>query len=210
MRSQNRSYMNLRKNPKFKNVSDLPSTDQDIASIKSLMKKLGSEEAHCKIIDIVDGDVLDFKKAMHDAEGWLLEAEELGEKRLLFFYYTGHGFQHNWTQAGLNHETNYKYNMEEKLSALSKFPNCFVVAIFDCCREDISHLEKGSGAHEADDDTCAGSFLVLYGCDPSGFRGADNLMAKTIEQRIKQAVCESGDGTHFLMHRVFKNFWIED
>lgn len=78
-----------------------------MASIKRLMKNLGSENANCKIVDLVDADHLDFKKAMNKAEEWLMEAAELGEKRCLFFYYTGHGFQQNWTLAGLNHETYY-------------------------------------------------------------------------------------------------------
>ena len=55
-----------------------------------------------------------------------------------------------------------------------------------------------------------GSIIVLYGCEPSAKRGADNLMAETLEARIEQAVQESGDGAHFLMHKVFKNFWIQD
>ena len=93
--------------------------------------------------------------------------------------------------------------MEEKLNSLSKNPNCFVVAIFDCCREDISRLEKDFGAREAEDPTCTGSFIVLYGSEPSGYRGADNLMAEKLEARIEQAVSESGDGTNFLMHKVF-------
>lgn len=88
--------------------------------------------------------------------------------------------------------------------------NCFVVAIFDCCREDISSLEKDFGARELDDPTCTGSFIVLYGCEPSANRGADNLMVTILEARIEQAVRESGDGAHFLMHKVFKDFWIED
>ena len=134
IRAHNKSYNNLRKRKGFEGVKDLPASDKDIGGIKRLMKRLGSEHAHCKIKDIVDGDLLDFKVAMNIAEFWLLEAEKLGEKRCLFFYYMGHGFQLNWTQVGLNHETKYKYNLEKKLNSLSKNPNCFVVAIFDCSR----------------------------------------------------------------------------
>ena len=47
----------------------------------------------------------------------------------------------SWTFAGLNHPEKYKFNMEEKLSASIKLKNCYVVAIFDCCREDIFKLE---------------------------------------------------------------------
>lgn len=79
VRAQNKNYYNLRTNKNFEGVKDLPSTDQDITSIMRLTKKLGAEQAHCKIIDIVDGDFLDFKKVMHQAEGWLLEAAELDE-----------------------------------------------------------------------------------------------------------------------------------
>ena len=105
MKIQNKTYNNTKKNPKLKNVADLPSTDQDMASIKRLTKKLGAEAKHCILIEVVDADFMTFKKTMNRAENWLLEAEEMGEKRCLFFYYTGHGFQQNWTQAGLNHET---------------------------------------------------------------------------------------------------------
>ena len=34
-------------------------------------------------------------------------------------------------------------------------------------------------------------------------------MVTTLEARIEQAVRESGDGSNFLMHKVFENFEIE-
>ena len=94
IRAQNKTYNNLRKNEKFKSVADLPSTDQDIVGIKRLMRKLGAkaENAHYEIIDLVDADLLTFKRAMNKAEDWLFEGAAEGEKRCLFFYYTGHGF----------------------------------------------------------------------------------------------------------------------
>ena len=101
-------------------------------------------------------------------EAWLLEGEELGENRCVFFYYTGHGFQHNWTQAAVNDAQNYKFEIEEKLSALSKIPFACVVVVIDCCREDISHLEKGSGIPPVDNSPSPGSLIILYGCDNSG------------------------------------------
>ena len=88
-RVQNKTFDKTRMNPKFRNVKDLPSTDEDMVSIKRLSKKLGSDD--CEIIDLVDADYLDFRKAMIYAEGWLVEASP-EEKRCLFFYYTGHGF----------------------------------------------------------------------------------------------------------------------
>ena len=110
--------------------------------IKRLTKKMGADPANSIIIDLVDPDLLKFRSAITQAETWLLEGAELGEKRCLFYYYTGHGFQQNWTQAALNvnHETNFKFDMEEKLSGFSEIENAYVVAIFDCCREDIARL----------------------------------------------------------------------
>ena len=130
----------------------------------NLAKRLGSDEKKNQLIYLEDVDYSGFRRVMNKAEAWLDEAEESGENRCIFFYYTGHGFQHNWTFATLNDPTNYKYNMESKLDALSKFKNCCVVAIFDCCREDISSLEKSLGAPNDDSIPCLGSKLFLFGC----------------------------------------------
>ena len=80
-------------------------------------------------------------------------------------------------------EEQFEFDMEEQLSALTEIDNVYVVAIFDCCREDISRLAKDSGAR-ASDSAAGGNFLVLYGGKNSGKRDTDNLMAPTLEANI--------------------------
>ena len=138
---QNKNYNLLRQHEAFQHVSDLDTTDEDIKVMKGIAKKLGAKDDD--IIHILDANRSTFKQEMNAAEAWILEGETLGENRCLFFYYTGHGFQQNWTQAGLNDAKCIRYEMELKLNAISRNNNCFVVAIFDCCREDISAKVKG-------------------------------------------------------------------
>jgi len=98
--------------------------------------------------------------------------------------------------------------MEAKLNAISRNNNCFVVAIFDCCREDISAKVKGEGEIHLEVYNGPGSRIFLFGCSPSSFRGADNLLVKTLEERIREEACQSTDG-HFKFHKVCREFEIE-
>jgi len=144
--------------------------------MKGLMEGLGSDEPQNKLVILKDASYDTFRKELNKAEAWVDEADKEEENRCIFFYYTGHGFQHNWTFAGLNDPEEYKYNIEGRLDALSKLKNCYVVAIFDCCREDISALEKNFDAPAVDFTPCKGSKLFLFGCEPSNNRSADNKL----------------------------------
>jgi hypothetical protein len=68
------------------------------------------------------------------------------EATLLYVYYSGHGVLDNTTKIVLNEGENEMryFDLEQKLSILSKYKHCFVAAIFDCCREEIPKEETRS------------------------------------------------------------------
>jgi hypothetical protein len=70
---------------------------------------------------------------------------------LLYVYYAGHGVIDNTTKIVLNEdEPLFRYfDLEQKLSVLSKYHNTYIVSVFDCCRE---VLPKADTRSMGDDD----------------------------------------------------------
>jgi Caspase domain len=65
---------------------------------------------------------------------------------LLYVYYSGHGILDNTTKMVMNEDDPiFRYfDLEQKLSCLSKLSNNFISAIFDCCREELAKTDTRS------------------------------------------------------------------
>ena len=63
---------------------------------------------------------------------------KIAKKRtLVYVYYAGHGACDNDTCIILN-ERSAMYPLEKMLRAISRMKDCYVIALFDCCREKLS------------------------------------------------------------------------
>ena len=73
-------------------------------------------------------------------------------KLALFVYYSGHGAMDTTTKVICNEEELVFrfFNLETNLSLLTAYQNTFVVAVFDCCREQMPKEAQRGGA---DDET---------------------------------------------------------
>ena len=67
---------------------------------------------------------------------------------LLYVYFAGHGILQNTTKIVLNEDDpNPKmryFDLESKLSSLSKLNNNYISAVFDCCREEVPSIATRS------------------------------------------------------------------
>ena len=67
------------------------------------------------------------------------------EKTFIFVYYAGHGIMHNFVEIVCNVAPSANpaekiekifYPLEKMCRSMGKLENTYVMAIFDCCRED--------------------------------------------------------------------------
>ena len=56
-----------------------------------------------------------------------------GEQTFLLFYYSGHGLQDTMSLAACNENKNYP--IEKMLRIMATIKKCYIVAVFDCCRQ---------------------------------------------------------------------------
>ena len=106
------------------------------------------------------------------------------QKTLIFVYYAGHGviskgMLHTVCNPPVEFEPNRKpdpenkliYNIEKSLKGLGEMDGAFVVAIFDCCRENYEDLTRGGMEEEKIPETDMNmegqglvNWVLWYGC----------------------------------------------
>ena len=95
-----------------------------------------------------------------------------GEKTLVILDVGSHGFQDNIHFVVCNDDDALKVNypFENVMRRLASKKNCWVLAIFNACREKKLKFRLGEGgedgAEEEKEDPKEGSFLLILGCRP--------------------------------------------
>lgn len=89
------------------------------------------------------------------------------EEVLVYLYYSGHGVMVTLTKMVCNEEQSFHryWDLESKLSDLSKMPNTFVIGVFDCCREPLlgSEIIQNEILAESKDDF-EQNLYITFGC----------------------------------------------
>ena len=134
-------YDELRKEEAFKDIKDLPAVKEDLKTIELGVMHLGFTKDEIQVME--EPSFADIKKTMYTVQNKIYNANEEGEKTLLFVYYAGHGIQSNMTQIITNGGQKFKYPLEYMLRCFGKLEGAFVFSLFDCCREKVNpELEK--------------------------------------------------------------------
>ena len=89
-----------------------------------------------------------------------------GKKKALFFiYYSGsHGTLIDGYTVG-HTVMNQQIDIEKKARKLAAYPNAYVIALFDCCRETGFLQTKGS--YESVPEKVAGQLFVIHAVGPT-------------------------------------------
>ena len=88
---------------------------------------------------------------------------------LLYVYYGGHGVLDNTTKIVLNEDDPmFRYfDLEQKLSSLSKMNNNFISVVFDCCREELPRSDtRDIGDTDDKKNLTDQNLFVVFGCPP--------------------------------------------
>ena len=165
----NRHYYNKRYEDGYGGFADIPEADDDAINVKMGMERLGAKD----ITDISDASHKDFIDIFSEkTRSKLREEGEKGKKKVVFFYYAGHGVSNNnMTSAVLNEELNFP--IQSELYKLAKIPNTYIVAVLDCSREndpaEKEHLQGKNAtfanANIGEED--GSNIIISFGCPPS-------------------------------------------
>ena len=86
-------------------------------------------------------------KTMNDLYKECGRNHKAGERTFVMFQFGGHGIQDNFTFVLCNTIERKKiaFPIEKKIRDLAEVPSCYVVALFDCCREkkSVSEVQEG-------------------------------------------------------------------
>ena len=109
-------------------------------------------------------------------KGLLAEVKNRWEQKrmytVIYFHYGGHGIIVGgklFAVCNSNVKSKLKWAMEDMMRALARQPGAFVIAIFDCCREQIPEKMRGGAdqivqtVDELEDEK--GSLIMLFACE---------------------------------------------
>ena len=80
------------------------------------------------------------------------------QKSLVFVYYAGHGIMDNHVHMVCNggaRASKYIYPLQHRLNCLAQETGCYVLGIFDCCREKLVPAMRGGAPAEPLEDDVA-------------------------------------------------------
>ncbi len=122
---------------------DLDQVPKDIANMTAFFERLKFD----RVIKTEDPEQLQMEMSFFEIKSLLQESHKDNSKSvLLYVYYGGHGILDSTTKIVLNEkDPMFRYfDLEQKLSSLSKLSNNFIAAIFDCCREELPRTDTRS------------------------------------------------------------------
>ena len=136
-------------------------------------------------------------KTMNDLYKECNRNHKAGERTFVLFQYGGHGLQDNFTFAMCSTIERKKiaFPIEKKIRDLSEVSSCYVVGLFDCCREKmtIKEVQEGKnvvkvdgredGMMEEQEDLSvmkARDLLIVFVCPPNSFAPADSPLAVSL------------------------------
>lgn len=119
------------------NLKDLPWAYQDCEDIKAFLPKLGFKDE--EIVEVGNPFKEEIKKAWFDhVENKIDPLRRDGKKMFVFVYYAGHGCINvrGQTCICLNDSNSLLniFNLEEKIRAVGKASQIYILGLFDCCR----------------------------------------------------------------------------
>ncbi len=149
-----------------------------------------------RVIKTEDPDSQQMDKSFFEIKNILSKAhKDQNSSTLLYVYYAGHGIIDNTTKIVLNEEDPlFRYfDLEQKLSVLSKYHNTYIVSVLDCCREVLPKEDtRGLG----DDDNKAAltdqNYFVTFGCPPLVGVPAKSSIVKSYTQCVKEHLVKTG------------------
>ena len=113
--------------------SDLEEVLTDQETVLEQLTKLGFTQDEIVIME--NPTYNDMNIYMRELALKIAKASALGRKKLVFWYYAGHGIQDNTVSMILNQqEGKYVYPIEMQLRSLSKCGNAYIIGLLDCCR----------------------------------------------------------------------------
>jgi len=114
---------------------------------------------------------------------------------LLSVYYTGHGVLEYTTKIVLNEaEPLFRYfDLEQKLSSLSKMDNNFIHGVFDCCREELPRSgTKDIGDTDDRKNLTNQNLFVVFGCPPRTGVPAESTIVKSYIECVTDYLNKTG------------------
>ena len=132
-------------------------------------------------------------KTMNDLYKECNRNHKAGERTFVLFQYGGHGLQDNFTFAMCSTIERKKiaFPIEKKIRDLSEVSSCYVVGLFDCCREKMTVSEvqdgkkmvkvdgRGGGMMEEEEDYSvvkARDLMIVFGCPPNSYTPAESTL----------------------------------
>ena len=106
----------------------------------------------------------------------------------------------------LNDTSKTYYKMENIARIYSETPDCYLLVVFDCCRENLNapKFRSGGGVSEQESDPAAYRNLILInGCPPN--KGVDAKSSIATELFTKIESCKDPNGTIVLPGQL--RFW---
>ena len=139
------------------------------------------------VIRTEDPDDEQMDKAFSDINTLLKKSHKDRTKSILLsVYFSGHGILDNTTKIVLNVEDPIFrfFDLESKLSSLSKLSNNFISVIFDCCREVLNNR----GLEDADDrkNLTNQNLYITFGCPPRTGVPAKSTIVKSYIECVTQ------------------------
>ena len=78
-----------------------------------------------------------------------------------------------------------KFPFELFVRTLSTQPDCYVVTIFDACREEMP-LSFRNGSNAAENDADSGNLIMVLGCPPKGRVDAESTVIVEFFSQLKE------------------------
>ena len=146
------------------------------------------------IVELEDADFKTFTQTISDLRFTITDNWNRGkQKTLVFVYYAGHGIMSNTTYAVTNEaakRNKIRYPLESNLRSLATERGGYVMAIFDCCREQLSNAMRGTGEPPDDnlimdmDDYV--NYIFWFGCPPNSGVSASSTIAVDFFKQMKR------------------------
>jgi hypothetical protein len=189
------------KNYKKIGMADLPAVEDDRTIILEKRKEWGFTFGNVKNFSNLDWQDFNdlFDELMSTVRNNYINGKQV---TLIFFYYSGHGRQDNYTFAVSNDPAKPNYPLEAMVRRLGTEPGAYVFAVLDCCREKFDATAKvvredirGGGTLEnleEVDMTGYCNLILIFGCPPNETVAAKSPVAENLVKRLDSELRRSG------------------
>ena len=136
------------------NFQDIPYVDADAENAKRGFISLGANPNDITVKE--DQSFEGLKKFFRSINNQVIvNWETHRQKSLVFVYYAGHGVMDNTVYAVCNGgplNSKICYPLQSQLQSIAMLEGCYVLGIFDCCREKLRPAMRGGGPRGAEED----------------------------------------------------------